>query len=88
MYNEKGVEYLGEVKSVVESFGTRLSFRKLYGILNAIGMQIEDYQYSLEAVRHLGKALEETAILYQVHKQDREKLGEAFEKFLGKLDKR
>ncbi len=88
MYNEKGVEALSEVKSVVGSFGMHLSFRKLHGILNAIGMQIEDYEYSIEAVRHLGKALDETAILYQVHKQDRAKLVEVFETLLGKLEKR
>ncbi len=87
MYNEKGIEALSEVKSVVESFGMHLSFRKLYGILNAIGMQIEDYEYSIEAVRHLGKALEETAVLYQVDKQGRAKLVEAFETFISKLDK-
>lgn len=87
MYNKKAVEDLGEVRAVVESFGASIRFRKLYGILNAIEMQVEEDPCSIEVVRYLGKASGETAVMYQVDKKSRAKLERTFEIFIRKLDK-
>src|SRR5215831_1434041 len=66
MYNQAGVDALDEVRAVVASFGAPLSFRKLYGLLNAMEMYVEETPYSVEALQHLGKAIEATARLYQI----------------------
>ena len=87
MYNQEGVDALEAVRSVVASFGAPLSCRKLYGLLNAIEMHVEESPYSIEALRHLGKALDETARLYQVNQQGRTRLTKAFDTFLSKVDK-
>ena len=42
MYNQAGVDALDAVRAVVASFGAPLSFRKLYGLLNAMEMQVEE----------------------------------------------
>ena len=71
MYNEKGVKYLQELEQIVSSFGLPLvKERKFKGILNALEMQIEDYNYSLEVVEYLGKALVELTKSYQIDRYD------------------
>jgi hypothetical protein len=57
MYNQAGVDALDAVRAVVASFGAPLLFRKLYGILNAMEMHVEETPYSVEVLQHLGKAL-------------------------------
>jgi hypothetical protein len=68
MYNKKGVKALQELEQIVNSFGLSLvNERKFKGILNALEMQIEDYNYSLEVVEYLGKAFVELAKSYQLN---------------------
>ena len=87
MYNQAGVDALDAVRAVVASFGAPLLFRKLYGILNAMEMHVEETPYSVEALQHLRKALEATAKLYQVDQQKSTQLARAFDTFLRKVDK-
>jgi hypothetical protein len=82
MYNQAGVDALEAVRAVVASFGAPLLFRKLYGILNAMEMHVEETPYSVEALQHLGEALEATARLYQVDQQQSTKLTRALATFL------
>lgn len=87
MYNEEGVEALKEVWDVIKLFGLPLvKFRKFNGILNAIEMQIEDYNYRLEVVEYLGRALIELTVFYKLDSQ-RGELEHSFKKFLKKLER-
>jgi hypothetical protein len=88
MYNQEGVDALDAVRAVVAWFGAPLLFRKLYGILNAMEMHVEESPYSVEALQHLGKALEATARLYQVDQHGRTRLENAVASFLSKVDKK
>ena len=64
-YNEAGVKALKKVEEVVESFGLPfLKGRKLTGVLNAIGMQIEDYAYTDNVVKALDSVLLDLAKQY------------------------
>jgi len=57
-YNEAGVKALDKVREVIDSVGLPLiKARKFNGILNAIEMQIEDYEYADEVVKALDRAL-------------------------------
>jgi len=85
--NQAGVDALEAVRAVVASFGAPLLFRKLYGILNAMEMHVEETPYSVEALQHLGKALEATARLYQVDQQGQTRLDRAVTAFLRKVEK-
>ena len=87
MYNQAGVDALEAVRAVVASFGAPLLFRKLYGILNAMEMHVEETPYSVEALQHLGKALEATARLYQVDQQKRTQLERALATFFRTVEK-
>src|SRR5262249_6286611 len=88
MYNQAGVDALVDVQAVVASFGAPLAFRKLYGLLNAMEMHVEETPYSVEALQHLGKALEATARLYQVDQQKHTQLEKALATFLSKVEKK
>ena len=88
MYNQAGVDALDTVRAVVASFGAPIAFRKLYGLLNAIEMHVEETPYSVEALRHLWKALEATARLYQVDQQGRAQLEKALATFLRTVEKK
>lgn len=87
MYNQVGVDALEAVRAVVASFGAPIAFRKLYGILNAMEMHVEETPYSVEALQHLGKALEATARLYQVDRPKSTQLEKALVIFLRKVEK-
>ena len=87
MYNQAGVDALDAVRAVVAAFGAPLLFRKLYGILNAMEMHVEETPYSVEALQHLGEALEATARLYQVDQQKSTQLERALATFLRKVEK-
>jgi hypothetical protein len=87
MYNQAGVDALDDVRAVVASFGAPIAFRKLYGLLNAMEMQVEETPYSVEALQHLGKALEATARLYQRDQQQRTQLARALATFLRTVEK-
>ena len=82
MYNQAGVDALDAVRAVVASFGAPLAFRKLYGILNAMEMHVEETPYSVEALQHLGKALEATAKLYRIDQPKSTTLTRALATFL------
>jgi hypothetical protein len=88
MYNQAGVDALEAVRAVVASFGAPIAFRKLYGILNAMEMHVEESPYSVEALQHLGQALEATARLYHVDQHRRTRLENAVTSFLRKVDKK
>ena len=87
MYNQAGVDALDAVRVVVASFGASIAFRKLYGILHAMEMHGEESPYSVEALQHMGKAIEATARLYQVDQQKRTQLERALATFLRKVEK-
>jgi hypothetical protein len=87
VYNQAGVDALKAVRAVVASFGAPIAFRKLYGILNAMAMQVEESPYSIEALQHLGEALEATARLYQVDQQKHTQLASALATFLRTVEK-
>ena len=87
MYNQAGVDALDDVRAVVASFGAPIAFRKLYGLLNAMEMHVEEKPYSVEALQHLGKALEATARLYKVDQQKHIQLTRALATFLSKAEK-
>ena len=87
MYNQAGVDAIDAVRTVVASFGAPIAFRKLYGILNAMEMHVEESPYSMEALQHLGKALEVTARLYQVDQQKHTQLEKALATFLRTVEK-
>jgi hypothetical protein len=88
MYNQAGVDALDAVRAVVASFGAPIAFRKLYGLLNAMEMHVEETPYSVEALQYLGKALEATARLYRIDQQKRAQLTRAFDTFLSKVEKK
>jgi hypothetical protein len=87
MNNQAGVDALDEIRAVVASFGAPIAFRKLYGLLNAMEMHVEETPYSVEALQHLGKALEATARLYQVDQQKHTQLEKVLATFLRKVEK-
>jgi hypothetical protein len=87
MYNQADVDALDDVRAVVASFGALLSFRKLYGLLNATEMHVEETPYSVEALQHLGKALEATARLYRLDQQKYTQLARVLATFLSKVEK-
>jgi hypothetical protein len=88
MYNQAGVDALEAVRTVVASFGAPLLFRKLYGILNAMEMHVEETPYSVEALQHLGNALEATTRLYRIDQQKHIQLTRALATFLSKVEKK
>ena len=85
MYDKAAVIALGEVRGVIERLGPAILYRKLYGVLNAIEMQVEDGGYRLEAVRHLGDALREIAVFYKVNSDVQLQLSQEFMVFMSKL---
>jgi hypothetical protein len=87
MYNQAGVDALEAVRAVVASFGAPIAFRKLYGILNAMEMHVEGTPYSVEALQHLGKALEATARLYRIEQQKSTQLARALATFFRTVEK-
>jgi hypothetical protein len=87
MYNQAGVDALDAVRAVVALFGAPIAFRKLYGILNAMEMHVEETPYSVEALQHLGKALEATARLYRIEQQKSTQLARALATFFRTVEK-
>ena len=58
MSYEEGLDALDKVRQLIASHHVLLvKQRKFNGIFNAMEMQIEAGEYSVEAVDHLGKAL-------------------------------
>lgn len=88
MYDHAAVKALAEVRHVVEQLGPAILFRKLYGLLNAIEMQIEDGRYRPSAIHSLGEALRETAVLYGVDSAAQSLLEQEYAKFTHTLQKR
>jgi hypothetical protein len=50
-------------------------------------MHVEETPYSVEALQHLGKAIEATARLYQVDQQGQTRLDRAVTAFLRKVER-
>jgi hypothetical protein len=71
----------------VASFGAPIACRTLYGILNAMEMHVEETPYRVEALQHLGQALEATVSLYQVDSQGQTRLDRAVTVFLRKVER-
>jgi hypothetical protein len=70
MDQTRSMQALANVRQVIASRGFPLmTQRKCNGILNAMAMQIEDGEYSIEVVEHLGDALLALATAYQVERQ-------------------
>ena len=88
MYDHAAVEALQEVRRVVEQLGPAILFRKLYGVLNAIEMQIEDGNYRSEALIRLGEALREVAVFYGVAPAVQSRISQEYTMFMAKLQKK
>ena len=87
MYDEAAVEALRDVRRVIEPLGPAIRFRKLYSVLNAMEMQVEDGKYRSEAVVRLGDALRETAVFYGVDSAVQSRIAHAIVAFMQKLQK-
>lgn len=85
-YNEAGVKALDKVREVINSVGLPLvKARKFNAILNAIEMQIEDYEYTDEVVKALDGALLALASSYGLGARvDLERALAEFERKLGR----
>jgi hypothetical protein len=51
-------------------------------------MHVEETPYSVEALQHLGKALEATARLYRIDQKQHAQLDRALATFLSKVEKK
>jgi hypothetical protein len=60
----------GRIRELLESLGPPIVFRKLFGILNALEMQVEDGHYQRHAVARLCEALLATAELYDIPQEE------------------
>jgi hypothetical protein len=87
MYDHTAVKALEEVRRVVDQLGPAILFRKLYGVLNAVEIQIEDGNYRSEAIRCLGEALREVAVFYELHPAVQNRIAQEYETFMTKLQK-
>ena len=87
MYDEAAVGALQKVRRVIESLGPAILFRKCYGVLNAIEIQIEDGRYRTEAIVRLGEALRETAVFYGVDSRVQNQLAQELVTFMRNLKK-
>jgi hypothetical protein len=68
MSYEERIDTLDEVRDVIASHNLPpIKQRKFNGIFNAMEMQIEDDDFNLEAVDHLGKAVIAVAKEYQLN---------------------
>ncbi len=66
MYCEQSIKPLRELEKLLTSLAPKIIFRKIFGIMNALEMQVDDDNYSIEAVQLLCKAILETAHLYKI----------------------
>jgi hypothetical protein len=70
MSSEERIDALEEVRDVIASHNLPpIKQRKFNGIFNAIEMQIEDDDFNLEAVEHLGNAVIAVAKEYRLATQ-------------------
>jgi hypothetical protein len=84
-YNDNGVNALDKVRRVVQDFGLPFTARRKFnGILNAIEMQVEDYEYGPEVLDNLIKALLVLADFYHLS-DERAKLETALAQFQREL---
>jgi hypothetical protein len=68
MSYEDGLEALDEVRDIIASHNLPpIKQLKFNGIFNAMEMQIEDDDFNLEAVEHLGKAVIAVAKEYRLN---------------------
>ena len=85
MYDHASVDALQAVRRIAESLGPPILYRKLFGVLNAIEMQIEDGQFRMQAVLRLGEALMETATFYGLNPAVTSKLAQEMAALVKKL---
>jgi hypothetical protein len=70
MSYEERIDTLDEVRDVIASHNlSPIKQRKFNGIFNAMEMQIEDDDFNLEAVEHLGNAVIAVAKEYRLATQ-------------------
>ena len=70
MSSEERIDALEEVRDVIASHNLPpIKQRKFNGIFNAMEMQIEDEDFSLEVVEHLGNAVIAVAKEYRLATQ-------------------
>jgi len=70
MFSEERIDALEEVRDVIASHNLPpIKQRKFNGIFNAMEMQIEDEDFSLEVVEHLGNAVIAVAKEYRLATQ-------------------
>ena len=84
-YNEKAVQDLRRFQEKIQAMGfPPVKFRKLNGILNALEMQIEDFEYDIKVVQYLGNALIRLA---EIHgsKQQGIVVSKGLKQFISKL---
>lgn len=65
------------VRTLIDSLGSALAYRKLHGVLNALEMQVEDEDYKRHAVTRLCEALLATAEMYNIPESLARRLEEA-----------
>jgi hypothetical protein len=76
------------IRSLVESLGPAVRFRKLHGVLNALEMQVEDGRYQRHAVARLCEALLATAELYTIPEPMRQQLEDLACKVVTRVEER
>ncbi len=74
MASKQVLAQVRRLRAHVESFGPPSAYRKMFGILNALEMQVEDGQYQRHAVARLCEALLATAELYDIPEHASERL--------------
>ncbi len=66
MTNNPLLKQAGQIRKLLELLGPPIAFRKMFGILNALEMQVEDGKYQRHAVARLCEALLATAQFYDI----------------------
>ena len=75
------------VRGLLESFGPAITFRKVYGILNALEMQVEDGRYQRHAVVRLCEALLAAAEVYDIPEDSARELEELVCEVVGLVER-
>ena len=76
MARDKITAKVKQVRKLLESLGPPVAVRKLYGVLNALEMQVEDGRYQRHAVARLCEALLATAEIYDIPEESASALEE------------
>ena len=74
MRHKQDMVPIRKVNELLETLGPPIVFRKMFGILNALEMQVEDGHYQRSAVARLCEALLACAELYDIPEQAEKRL--------------